>query len=295
MKRTLLPLNGLRVFDAAARHLSFTKAADELHVTPAAVGQQIRSLEEVLGVVLFRRLTRNLELTPEAERALPALREGFAQIETAVDAMQAGQGDKVLTIGAPRAVIGKWLAPKLAGLGASVEQRYILVPTDESGSAAPTDFHSANMDLAVIWGVMPAEEELSGTRIAAEELVTIASSAQADRFAAPADLSNAPLIHYPGHSWEAWFAEHDAEHADVDGGLSVADWGLAIDAAAAGYGVARVPKTLAEGDIEAGRITALFDAASCDEAFWLVAPPQSWRQPKVKAMVASLTGRTSPH
>ena len=80
MKRTHLPLNALRVFDAAARHLSFTKAADELAVTPAAVGQQIRALEDVLGTVLFKRMTRNLELTPEAERALPALRAGFLAV-----------------------------------------------------------------------------------------------------------------------------------------------------------------------------------------------------------------------
>jgi LysR family glycine cleavage system transcriptional activator len=74
MKRTHLPLNGLRVFDAAARHLSFTKAADELAVTPAAVGQQIRALEDMLGVVLFRRTPKGLELTPEAEKGLDALR-----------------------------------------------------------------------------------------------------------------------------------------------------------------------------------------------------------------------------
>ena len=285
MKRTLLPLNALRVFDAAARHLSFTNAAEELHVTPAAVGQQIRTLEETLGVVLFRRLTRNLELTPEAERALPALREGFAQIEAAVDFMQAGQGDRVLTIGAPRAVIAKWLAPRLARIGAGPEQRFILVPTD-----AGEDFTTANMDLAILWGVMPAEEELSGTRLAAEEIVVVVAAEQAARFSAPADLAQAALIHYPGHSWESWFEEQGAEHPDVDGGLSVADWGLAVDAAAAGYGAARVPRTIAGADIEAGRIAALFQHDASDEAFWLVAPPQSWRQPKVKTLVAALTG-----
>src|SRR3546814_14869853 len=79
MKRTHLPLNALRVLDAAARHLSFTRAADELAVTPAAVGQQVRALEETLGVVLFRRTTKGLDLTPEAERGLPALRAGFLQ------------------------------------------------------------------------------------------------------------------------------------------------------------------------------------------------------------------------
>ena len=87
MKRTHLPLNGLRVLDAAARHLSFTRAADELAVTPAAVGQQIRALEDTLGVVLFRRTTRGLELTPEAEAGLAPLRAGFLQFEEAVRAM----------------------------------------------------------------------------------------------------------------------------------------------------------------------------------------------------------------
>lgn len=102
MKRTHLPLNGLRVLDAAARHLSFTRAADELAVTPAAVGQQVRALEDTLGVVLFRRTTRGLELTPEGEAGLAALRGGFLQFEEAVRAMQAGQSSKSMTIAAPR-------------------------------------------------------------------------------------------------------------------------------------------------------------------------------------------------
>ena len=87
MKRTHLPLNALRVFDAAARHLSFTRAADELAVTPAAVGQQIRALEDMLGVVLFRRTPKGLELTGEADAGLDALRQGFLQFEESVRAM----------------------------------------------------------------------------------------------------------------------------------------------------------------------------------------------------------------
>src|SRR3546814_5951287 len=112
MKRTHLPLNALRVFDAAARHLSFTKAADELSVTPAAVGQQIRTLEDLVGTVLFRRLTRNLELTEEGARSLPALREGLARIEEAVAIMPAGQGEGSLTLAAPRDFLATWLAPR---------------------------------------------------------------------------------------------------------------------------------------------------------------------------------------
>jgi LysR family glycine cleavage system transcriptional activator len=118
MKRTHLPLNGLRVLDAAARHLSFTRAADELAVTPAAVGQQIRALEDTLGVVLFRRTTRGLELTTEGEAGLAALRDGFLQFEEAVRAMQAGQSSKSLAIAAPREVIDKWLLPRLAEIAA---------------------------------------------------------------------------------------------------------------------------------------------------------------------------------
>jgi len=100
MKRTHLPLNGLRVFDAAARHLSFTRAADELAVTPAAVGQQIRALEDTLGVVLFRRTPKGLELTPEGEAGLIELRRGFLNFEEAVRAMQSGQSSKALAIAA---------------------------------------------------------------------------------------------------------------------------------------------------------------------------------------------------
>lgn len=285
MKRSLLPLNALRVFDAAARHLSFTKAADELAVTPAAVGQQIRQLEEVLGVVLFRRLTRNLELTPEAERALPALREGFAQIEAAVDAIQQGQGDKIMTIGAPRDFIAKWLAPRLAKLGADTpEQRFILLPLD-----GPPDFAAMNMDLAVQFGPLPAEEELSGTRIAAEEIIIVAAPDMADAVKVPRDLTKLALVHHPMTSWGKWFAAESVTHPEVDGGLSVADAGLAVDAAAAGYGAARVPRTIAQSDIDAGRVKELFDPKLCDEAFWLVAPPAHWRQKKVKAVIAGLT------
>ena len=133
MKRTHLPLNGLRVLDAAARHLSFTRAADELAVTPAAVGQQIRALEDMLGVVLFRRTPKGLELTPETEGGLDALRAGFLQFEEAVRAMQAGQSSSALTIAAPRDITAKWLQPRLAAYAASQRDlTFQLVAADEA-------------------------------------------------------------------------------------------------------------------------------------------------------------------
>ena len=114
MKRTHLPLNGLRVLDAAARHLSFTRAADELAVTPAAVGQQIRALEDLLGVILFRRTSKGLELTDEAAAGLDAIREGFLRFEEGVQAMRAGQSSHVYTIACPRDFFAAWLSSRLA-------------------------------------------------------------------------------------------------------------------------------------------------------------------------------------
>ena len=154
MKRTHLPLNALRVFDAAARHLSFTRAADELAVTPAAVGQQIRALEDVLGVVLFRRTPKGLELTDEANAGLEALRTGFLHFEDAVQAIQAGQSSHVYTIAAPREFFAAWLAPRLSEFRrANPEVRYVLVDGENA------DFTEANLDLAVRWADGPGELE----------------------------------------------------------------------------------------------------------------------------------------
>jgi LysR family transcriptional regulator, glycine cleavage system transcriptional activator len=261
MKRTLLPLNGLRVFDAAARHLSFTRAADELAVTPAAVGQQIRALEDVLGVVLFRRAPKGLELTPEAEGGLEALRSGFIQFEEAVRAMQAGQTSKSLAIAAPRDFTAKWLAPRLAVYGKSdPELRFSLI-----ASEGELDFTEANFDLAVRLADGPGEHE--GIRLAEGAMVTVAAP----------EGAGATLIAWPGAP--------DDEGAT----LRVADAGLAIDAAASGFGQTTVPHLLAQADLAAGRIRALDNAKPDGLAYWLIAPLPQWRQKKVQALVAALT------
>ena len=264
MKRTHLPLNALRVFDAAARHLSFTKAADELAVTPAAVGQQIRALEDTLGVVLFRRLTRNLELTPEAERALPALRAGFLQFEESVRIMQDAQGSKVLTIAAPRDFTAKWLAARLAAYGkAHPDVRFVVAAHDGA-----VDFTQANLDLAIVFGGEPVEEGIHGRPLGAETLVDVA---------APGTAPDAPRIAHPGDVL-----------GDAPRSLTVADAGLALDAAAQGLGIACVPALLAAADLASGRIIALGEPRPSDAAWWLIAPTPQWRQAKVRALVEFL-------
>lgn len=264
MKRTHLPLNGLRVFDAAARHLSFTRAADELAVTPAAVGQQIRALEDLLGVVLFRRTPKGLELTPEAENGLAALRAGFLQFEDAVRAMQAGQSSKCLTLAAPRDFAAKWLTPRLAAYGKSdPDLRFVLLTADDE-----IDFAEANIDLAIVWA----------RDAGAHEGIALAEGALVDVVAMDVNAALTSIA-WPGSA------------GDSSATLSVADAGLAIDAAAHGFGIATVPALLAEADIARGRVRAAGAAKQSEKAYWLVAPLPQWRQKKVKALVAALIGQ----
>ena len=247
MKRTHLPLNGLRVLDAAARHLSFTRAADELAVTPAAVGQQIRALEDTLGTVLFRRTPKGLELTPEGEGGLADLRAGFLSFEEAVRAMQAGQSSKSLTIAAPRDITAKWLAPRLAVYQQSdPDLRFVLLSSDGG-----LDFTQANLDLAICFDTGAAHHE--GIAVGSRGFVSVGQGA---------------VIGWPGSP------------TDDSAPVTVADAGLALDAALAGLGRAVVPAMLA------GATEATINDA---RGYWLVAPLPQWRQKKVRALVEALT------
>ena len=260
MKRTHLPLNALRVFDAAARHLSFTRAADELAVTPAAVGQQIRALEDLLGVVLFRRTSKGLELTDEASTGLEPLRSGFLHFEDAVQAMQAGQASSVYTIAVPRDFFAAWLAPRLAAFRAdNPGVRFALV----DGELA--DFTEANLDLAVRWADGPGD--LEGVQLGKAERVTVGEGS---------------WIAWPGDALPAGEGEEAAP-------LTVGDAGAALAAAAAGLGRARVPAILAARWQQQGSIAVIGEPEPCRQSYWLVAPLPQWRQKKVKALVEALT------
>ncbi len=272
MKRTHLPLNGLRVLDAAARHLSFTRAADELAVTPAAVGQQIRALEDLLGVILFRRTSKGLELTDEAASGLDAIREGFLRFEEGVQAMRAGQSSHVYTIACPRDFFGAWLSARLAAFRQnSPHVRFALI-----GGDGDIDFAEANLDLAVRWSDGPGD--LEGIALGPAGTVVVSGHDSAP---------DAPWIAWPG----------DPAGDDGNGGaplrdvhISVGDAGTAISAAAAGLGRARVPRLLAEAAISSGRVRALGDAEAGRRGYWLVAPLPQWRQKKVRALIAALQG-----
>ena len=263
MKRTHLPLNGLRVLDAAARHLSFTRAADELAVTPAAVGQQIRALEDMLGVVMFRRTPKGLELTDEAAAGLDALRSGFLEFEDAVRAMQAGQSSHKLTIAAPRDFTAKWLNAKLAKFSnENKDVSFALVASEEG-----VEFTEANLDVAIGLSDGPGNNE--GVLLGDTMFVQVA---------APGSKAGQKI------DWPGCPISEDEETL-----MRGADGGLAIEAAANGFGHAWVPKILAQQDIANGRIEVIGQDSKSSRGYWLVAPLPQWRQKKVKALVAALT------
>ena len=261
MKRTHLPLNGLRVLDAAARHLSFTRAADELAVTPAAVGQQIRALEDLLGVVLFRRTPKGLEMTDEAEAGLDSLREGFLRFEESVHAMQAGQASSHFTFAAPRDFFGAWFARRLAAYrAANPEVRFHMA----GGHRA--DFTEANLDFAV--RLADGSGELEGVPLAPGKRVTVRAPDGDDAW-----------IGWPG----------GPAPAGESPGVQVGASGQALAAALGGLGRATLPLQLVEQSLERGELEAVGEIEDARATYWLVAPRPQWRQKKVKALVSFLT------
>ena len=262
MKRTHLPLNALRVYHAAARHLSFTRAADELAVTPAAVGQQIRALEDHLGVVLFRRTSKGLELTGEGEAGLDALREGFLKFEESVQAMQAGQASDRYTIAAPREFYAQWLAPRLAKFQADGDGIMYQLVADENA-----DFTEANLDVAI--RLVDGPGDLEGAQLAPAQKVTVAAPGAPDRW-----------IDWPGAA-----LPEDAKPC-----ITTGNPGQALSSVLAGMGRTILPYPLAREAIESGRLEAIEGPEDSRRAYWLVAPLPQWRQKKVKALVAHLMG-----
>ena len=261
MKRTHLPLNALRVYDAAARHLSFTRAADELAVTPAAVGQQIRALEDVLGVVLFRRTSKGLELTDEGLAGLDALREGFIKFEESVQAMQAGQASDRFTIAVPREFYGQWLAPRLAKFREANPDATFQFHADEAA-----DFTEANLDCAI--RLVEGPGELEGVQLSPARKVVVAAPGAPD-------------------AWIEW--PEAALPEGVKPVLQVGNAGQALTSALAGIGRVIMPYLLVEDALKDGRLEALEGPEEGRRAYWLVAPRPQWRQKKMKALVAFLS------
>ena len=148
MSRHLPPLNSLRAFEAAGRHLSLTKAAQELHVTPAAVSHQVKSLEEHLGIKLFRRVSRGLALTAEGQSLLPPLSAGLDEMEVAVERVKRADDQRPVTVSVAPSFGVRWLVPRLERLRAAHPQLDVRIDANPS----LVDLERDDIDLAIRYG-----------------------------------------------------------------------------------------------------------------------------------------------
>jgi LysR family transcriptional regulator, glycine cleavage system transcriptional activator len=289
MNSHLPPLSALRAFEAAARHMSFTRAADELHVTPAAISHQIHALEEDLGVRLFHRLSRSIELTASAKVLLPGLTEAFAGIQSAVRRLRAHNDTGTLTVTASPSFAAKWLVLRLHRFQEQCSEIDVRISaTDEVVDLTKGDF-----DIAIRYGAgnYPGLDiELLFTNevfpACSPQLLTTGPPLRT-----PDDLLLHNLIYDQAierdplaPTWPMWLKAAGVKDVPAAAGLSFSNMYLALDAAIAGHGVVLAQSTIAAADLAAGRLVRLFTLALPDQfAYYIVAAPGALERPKVRA------------
>ena len=299
-RRRLPPLNALRAFEAAARHLNFSRAADELSVTPGAVSQQIQNLEDYVGAALFKRTPKGLLLTDAAQTALPALREAFDRLAEAASLLTAAVDGRRLTLTAPPSFAAKWLVPRLGAF----EQAHPQVDLWLSAAIELVDLAAGEVDVAIRYGA-GRYPGLEVHRLFAETVIPVASP---DHLAAqplltPGDLANHVLLHDGSPDlddscpdWTMWLAARGLKGIDSMRGPRFNQSSLVIEAAVNGRGVALAKRTLAAADLEAGRLVApLQIATAVDFAYYLVHPKAKGRLPQVKAFISWIAAQAQAH
>jgi LysR family glycine cleavage system transcriptional activator len=256
------PLSSLRAFEAAARHLSLTKAAQELNVTPGALSHQIRALEEFIGVDLFERRVRSIALTPAGKLLYPGLQSGFTQIREAVLGLRNASDNRVLVISTPPGLTSKWLAPRLyrfAGAHPEIDARI-------SSSLTNANFTTDGVDLAVRH--LPVEPQpdpaLVFEKLVELSFVPVCSPRLIEAYGpldSPQALVRVPLIHDDtlAHranvpTWADWCAAAGIEAVDVSRGLRFNSSDHALDAAGEGAGVLLAHDLLAYDDLRTERL-----------------------------------------
>jgi LysR family glycine cleavage system transcriptional activator len=270
------PLSSLRCFEAVARQLSFSKAADELHVTPGAVSQQIRSLEELLGTRLFDRTRRSVALTDAATRMLPDVQAGLEMLSRAVSSKTALFGERTLTISVAPSFASKWLLPRLA----SFYEQHPDIDLRISATVGLADFKRDNVDLAIRLG-HGSYPGLHAESLFAESLTPLCAPdllRRKGRLKKPDDLRKHRLIHdtsIPGGGeqggWERWLALAGAKQVSAQRGARFTLAELAMQAAIDGAGVVLGRVVLAEGDLAAGRLVRPFKTVlPLDVSYFLV-------------------------
>ena len=300
-RRRLPPLNALRAFEAAARHLNFSRAADELSVTPGAVSQQIQNLEDYVGAALFKRTPKGLLLTDAAQTALPALREAFDRLAEAASMLTAAVDGRRLTVSVAPSFAAKWLVPRLG----KFEEAHPQVDVWLSADMDIVDFALGEIDLAIRYGA-GRYPGLEVVKLMSETVIPVCSPGllEANPISEPADLARHILLHDGSPDaddscpdWAMWLAARQVKGIDGARGPRFNQSSLVIEAAAGGRGVALAKRALAQADIDAGRLVAPLhgEATDVDFAYFVVHPKAKGRLPQVKAFVGWLTAQAAAH
>jgi LysR family glycine cleavage system transcriptional activator len=254
------PLNALRAFEATARHLSFTKAAAELFVTPAALSHQIRGLEEMLALKLFHRRARTIELTDAGRLIYPGIQLGFDNLRQAIERLDHAREDRVLVVSATPGLTAKWLAPRLYRFLA----RHPEIDTRISASTTYVNFAADGIDVGIRLS-SGNHPDLYVEKLSDEWLLPLCSPRLLEGrhpLRSPRDLENFTLIQVdlPGvvPTWTDWFRLAGIEGLDVAHGLTLNVADHALDAASEGAGVVLGYKLVASRDIGLGRLVAPF-------------------------------------
>lgn len=296
MNERLPPLTALRAFEAAARHLSFARAAEELNVTPAALSFQIKSLEEHLGVLVFRRLNRAVELTEEGLLLQPGVTSGFDALQGAWRAVQNRLDSSTLTVTAGPGFTAKWLAPRLfqfAQAHPDIELRF-------SASLRMMDFARDDVDVAIRFGQSDDDPDLFSQTIIQEWASPMASPDLAAQIKSPADLAKFPLLHQedtiflrPKRDWAAYFdLINEAPPKEAGTKFSQADH--AVDAALAGAGVVLGRISLTESHLREGRLVMPLKTALWSNATYrIVCPDGAEKRPQVARFIQWVLAETA--
>lgn len=291
MPRSLPPLTALRAFEAAARLSSFTMAARELHVTPAAVSHQIRGLEKFLGVTLFRRTTRRLELTEQGRIAAELFREGFDKLARGVSQLRSKEAGASLTLSVTTAFATRWLVPRLGRFA----RRCPGIDLKIKAGTQPVDFDQDEVDVAVRIG-RGGVAGATTIPLFGESVAPLASPAfvRQHGLRRAADLARSPLLHDDSMRrvgrptrWSEWLAAARVRNVDVGHGMHFDDGHLVLQAAAGGRGVALGRLAYALDDLDARRLRMPFGPVlDLDVQYYLLIPEARAKEPAIAAVRA---------
>jgi len=283
MSRRLPPLNALKAFEAAARHLSFTKAADELHVTQAAISHQVKSLEEFLGMQLFRRMNRSLLLTDEGQILLPGVGEAFDLIAQTTDRLHRFEHGGQLVVGTMDSLAAPWLVPKLGRFRKLHPDIDVRISTSDH----IVDYLREGVDMGLRYGRgnWPGMEV---DYLMAEEVFPVCSPSllgNGPPLNTPDDLKHYPLLHDDMRiDWRMWLMAAGATEVDADRGPGFQHSYLVYQTAVAGGGVALARSVLVADELADGRLIKPFDLAlPANYAYYVVTPKPNINKPKVRA------------